>query len=390
MNYVVIIELRGFTAISESLSRELEGINVSSADIRSSIISILSNIISQIKEHDSTTRPQFENILGGDTWGFVFDNFNNSLNFCCKILSTLYNNLHTKGLFYIKPSVSISCTPNISIRDGKLLDDGYINSYRLADKGHSFTLYFHESLLNDLNSKQFFNSDYLKVENDRNIFDWQKYSTELEIISDIKASIYDIMFDENIMFLDNIEKSVNNFIELQNKSQDIFILGGIIDYTQRHFCEYLKSIINLFHNKQIACTVINFIRPNMDSEKTYIAVSIFKKLMVLYPDKLAYSLYQIPNGLPVPTPFHIYDNQFIQFIMRRYIPQRNGLLAVSSFMIKSQKICEYYRDEILENFRNLKKLDNLSYDSFIKQLNLGSEEIEKCDKIVKQFIQEEF
>jgi len=389
MHYIVIMELRGFAEISESLSRELERIDVSSADVRSSIISILSGIIDQIKENGENATPQFSNLLGGDTWGFVFDDFNNSLNFCCKILATLYKNLHIKGLFFIKPAISISCIQKISIKDEKLLDDGYINAYKLADKGHSYTLYFHESLFDDSSAKQYCNGEYIKNENGRNIFNWQKHSTELNIISDIKVSIYDIIFDENIMYLDNIEKSVDNFIELQTKSKNISIVGGVIDYTQEHFHEYLKSIISLFHNKQVQCTVINFIRSEMDIEKVYIVVSIFKRLMDMYPNKLAYSLYKIPSSLPIPTSYHIYDNKYIQFPMRRYVPQRGSMNAVSSFMIKSDKICSYYFNEIMENFKKLGKLDNYHYELFVQNLNLDGKKIISCDKIIEQYLQKE-
>ena len=389
MNYVVIVELRGFANISDVLSKELEEINVSSANIRSSIISILSNIINQIKANNKNINPLFENILGGDTWGFVFEDFDSSLKFCCNVLSTLSENLHTRGLFFIKPSISISCTENISIKERKLLDDGFVNAYKLADKGKAYKLYFHESLSDDLSAKKYFNTEYLDTINNNNVFNWKKYSKGIELTHNNKPSIYDIMFDENIMYLDNIEKTINNFIELQNRSKKIYIFGGLIDYSHEYFNKYLKDIVNLFHNKKVECTIINFIRSEMAIEKKYIIVTIFYKLMNMYKDKIAYSLYEIPNDLPIPTPYHIYDNQYIQFIMRKYIPHKDSVVAVSSLLIKSNQVCDSYSNEFIENFKKIKLLDNNHYDSFVKKLNIDTRKINDCNKIVHEYLKKE-
>jgi hypothetical protein len=177
---------------------------------------------------------------------------------------------------------------------------------------------------------------------------------------------------------------------LQNRSKEILIFGGIIDHTKQYFSKYLNSIISLFHNKEVKCTVINFIRPEIYNENIYITVSIFKKLMDLYPNKLTYSVYNITNSLPMPTAYHIYDNQYIQFIMRGYIPQRDSMNAVSSFMIKSQKICNYYHNEIVENYKKLGRLDNSKYKLFVQNLNIDQQKMKKCKKAIEQFLQERY
>jgi len=399
VKYVVVVELRGFTNISEALSHELEAIKVDAAVIRTSIIKTVSKLVEEIVAQKPDIRPDFQSILGGDTWGFVFSSFGKSIEFACTLLNVLANNAHEYGLFHIKPSVAIDCIDRIKVVDSKMIDDGFISAYRLADRGKSYTLFVGEELykqsIKEIDEySTYISRDIGKGEGDETIgsgkliFDWKRFDVKSKTVLTPRLSYLDIFFDATIMNLDTLEKTVANFIHAQNMVQNIHIYGGIIDPSIEVYDKYLKSIISLFREKEIKCTVLNYAKLS-NKKSGYITVSIFHEIMKRYPSKLAYGLQIVPEDMLDPNPFHIYGNEFAQFIMRSYSPHIGAYSAISSFVIKNQKICDLYTNEFVENFKKAGKMTDLHYDQYVVMLKLSSTERKEYDEIIMEYMEGE-
>ena len=396
MEYVVVVELRGFTKISGVLAFELEAIEVEATIIRTSIIKTVSMLISEIMTQNPDLTPDFQNILGGDTWGFVFSSFRQSIEFSCTLLKVLANNAFEKGLFHIKPSMAINCIQKTKIVDNKMIDDGFISAYRLADKGKSYTLFVGEELYEQSKKEiedytTYFVRDVVQREGNeqegtsRLIFDWKRFNTKIETISLPSLSYLDILFDSNVVVLDTLEKTVANFMHSQNLHQNICICGGVIDSTVDVYRKYLKSIVHLFQHKNSKCTVLNYTKLS-NKKSGYITVSIFYELMKRYPSKIAYGLQILQDDMLSPSPYHLYGKELAQFIMRSYSPHAETFSAISSFVIKSQRICDLYKNEFLENFKKAGRMTKKKYDQYVSRLELSSVERAEYDSIVLEYL----
>jgi hypothetical protein len=144
---IVIVELKGFSAMATILAKDVDVIGVTPERVRASIIETVNRIVDESMTGLMLGKRA---LLGGDTWGFTFQDVEEAVLFGSRALKTIQRMSTEKGFFYIKPSVAIT-VGDPKFQDDKFLDDDSIKAYRFADRGRPFNFYVTEEAIDLVN-----------------------------------------------------------------------------------------------------------------------------------------------------------------------------------------------------------------------------------------------
>src|SRR5208282_5646574 len=131
----VIIELKGFTGIADSLSLRMEKVGITSERIRGAGIDIIENVFTIINKKIPY---EYEKKIGGDTWILKFSNLEDAIKFGYFLFSTFVKYMNQNGIFFIKPVIAINIGEP-KFKDDNFLDNTSIRTYRVADTGEPFS-----------------------------------------------------------------------------------------------------------------------------------------------------------------------------------------------------------------------------------------------------------
>jgi hypothetical protein len=137
MKAVLVLELRGLTQQAEVLVHELEHMSMNTERIRAATIDITKGAITRVS---AAQHPEASGQQGTDTFYWTFPDVDSGAIFGSLLIADLWDKASRQGLYYVKPSLGLGwCEPQVS--DSHLLDDGSLETYRVADGGRAFTLY---------------------------------------------------------------------------------------------------------------------------------------------------------------------------------------------------------------------------------------------------------
>ena len=137
MKAVLVLELRGLTQQAEVLAQELEHVSMNAQRIRAATIDVTKGAIARVSAEQ---HPEASGEQGTDTFFWTFPDVDSAAVFGSLLIADLWDKASRQGLYYVKPSLGLGwCEPQMS--DSHLLDDGSLETYRVADGGRAFTLY---------------------------------------------------------------------------------------------------------------------------------------------------------------------------------------------------------------------------------------------------------
>lgn len=386
---IIIIELKGFSEIATSLLYRMEKIKLKETQIRLKYRNIICDIINksaglhnyiEIKE------------IGGDTWYITYKNMRTALESAYYIMHLAYQEVIKTGLFYIKPVIAVGEASPV-FEGARFVDNDSINIYRIADFGDPFSLYvYNYTTIKDINIvNEPLNSKLidLKQRIEFQEIDWKSKSYTDEQLT-LSSSFYlsSLLPENDIAYFQTIEESYARFIELQNESKNIHIYGGCVKYKDEISDEYVKSIFELFQNKQSKSHVICYIDPKYSKINSYYWLRISQILSETFPDRYIFSFYEIDMKKVKPLSYHIYNEEYVLINLRDYSPQINKTTLNSSVLIRNQVLAKRFIVEFLENFRNIRYSGNVNakINKYIQSIKISEKKKKEIDHNISSLI----
>jgi hypothetical protein len=393
MQTIAVMELKGFTTMADVLSCKMKHIGIESARVRASIVKTVRISIDTAKALQQCNEWYY---LGGDTWFFVFDNLKEGIGFSSLLMGLLLESVTKKGLFYIKPSITINMG-KLEIQNGRFLDNCSILAYRVADKGLPFKL----ALLNDsiLESQKY---EWIKfVEDSERIteisgekhnirfLDWQN------IVSNLNPSLAmpdfelpSFLLDGEMLFSENKEDAINNLINHQKKTSNVYTFGGPVDVQQSRYFDYVKSLIaQAISNKNYKIFILNYL-PIEKPEICYIWIEICSFLSEVMKGKALCKLFVLRKDSMRPISFHVYDSEIVFLGLRSYSMEYGVTTMSSSVMFKNERIAKIFIDEFEGNWKNIASFDAKTYHKILSNFNeIDPETREKAREIINELKQ---
>ncbi len=389
MKGIVIIELKGFSEAAKSLVYRMEKIELEDTQVKLKY----RNIIDSIVTATTTIFPATEiKKIGGDTWVIQFENLETAIKSASHIYQVSYEEVVKTGLFYVKPVIAVG-QANTQFEGERFLDTETINIYRVADSGEPYALYLvdsepetHLKVELSLNPKL---ESLQKTINFHEI-DWRSIEFNEEQLSYEPAFYLSSLLRENdIAFFKSNKDSFNKFVELQNQSKLIYAFGGPIRYKSSEYDNYARSIFDLFENKPCKCYVMSYIDPNGNLTNNYYWLKLCQTFIRDYDGKFTYSFYEVDTSEVKPLAYHIYDEKFIQLVLRNYNPAENESIMSSSILMRNELLAEKYINEFLENFRRVSNQTPESLGIYLDRIQLPKEKKEEIDNYISNLKQNE-
>lgn len=380
MKGIVIIELKGFSEAASSLIYRMEKIELKDTQVKLKYRNIIESIVAK----SSTLFKAIQvKRIGGDTWLIEYDNRETAIKSASHILQITYNEVIKTGLFYLKPVVSVG-EANTVFEGERFIDKETINIYRVADSGEPFALYI-IGPLQELDNTIELTTNPKLTELGKSIsfteLNWRGISFNKNE-SEFESSFYlsSLLHENDIAFFKTNKESFDKFIELQDQSKLIHAYGGPIRFGNSDYDKYAKSIFKLFKTKDCNCYVLSYIDPNSNLHNNYYWLRLCQIFIKDYLGKFTFSFYEVDTSKVKPLSYHIYDEEYIQLVLRNYNPGENESIMASSILIRNKLLAENYINEFLENFRRVKNETQNSLEDYLSKIALSSEEKEQIDK----------
>jgi len=368
MTTILILEIRGFTKLSSDLARDMEIIGLSPDRIRSAGIHFINEAVaqSQLKYHVTNKMH-----LGGDTWFFAFDDFEEGVRFAVVLLNCLHHLVSEKGLFYIKPSMAINIgEPKYS--GERFLDDDSIATYRAADSGRPFHLFVLDKAI-----KLAQRLAWLKLQpiedadvGTKQLIDWQTAQVDLNVEGyvNLAEKLPTLLLDSEVIYSNSPSEAIANISRQQSKASSIFAFGGPVPLDAPVYKNYLRSSVNLIKNKsECKWTVLSYL-PLNETVHTYTWIELCRRLSVLYSDRYAFSAFTIPEGQLRPFSYQIFDGSTVHIGLRSFSPHRGTPTMSSAIMLRNKQIASRFQDEFLENLRQIGILNDAAWGHIINNI----------------------
>jgi len=379
MKGIAIIELKGFSEAANSLVYRMEKIELKDTQIRLKYRNIIDSII--LKSSTVFKSSQIKKI-GGDTWVIEYDNIDTAIRSASHILQITYNEVIKTGLYYLKPVVSVG-EANSIFEGERFMDIETTNIYRIADCGEPFALYIIEPAAEQeniieltVNPKLTDLQKVLKIHE----LDWRKFNfSEMELGFQSSFYLSSLLHENDIAFFKSNVETFDRFIELQDQSNLIYAYGGPIRFRNSSYDKYAKSIFRLFNTRDCKCYVLTYIDPNNNETNNYYWLRLCQIFIREFPGKFTLSLYEVDTSKVKPLAYHIYDQEYIQLVLRNYNPSENESIMSSSILIRNKLLSEKFINEFLENFRKLKNETPDSLEDYLAKINLTSTVKEQID-----------
>lgn len=384
MKGIVIIELKGFSEAAASLVYRMEKIELKDTQVKLKYRNIIDSIV--VKSTTLLNATQIKRI-GGDTWVLVYENIETAIKSASHILQITYNEVVKTGLYYLKPVVSVG-EANIVFEGERFIDNETINIYRVADSGEPFALYIIEPLPEQDNTIDLTINPKLS-ELQKSIrfseLDWRKLTfSENEVEFESSFYLSSLLHENDIAFFKSNKESFDKFIELQDQSKLIYAFGGPIRFRNGEYDKYAKSIFRLFKTKDCKCYVLSYIDPDNNLRNNYYWLRLCQTFVRDFVGKFTFSFYEVDTSKIKPLAYHIYDEEYIQLVLRNYNPSENESIMSSSILLRNSLLAEKYINEFLENFRKVKNETSETLEKYLSQIGLSLAEKEEIDNHIQK------
>ena len=222
MKAVLVLELRGLTQQAEVLVHELEHMSMNTERIRAATIDITKGAITRVS---AAQHPEASGQQGTDTFYWTFPDVDSGAIFGSLLIADLWDKASRQGLYYVKPSLGLGwCEPQVS--DSHLLDDGSLETYRVADGGRAFTLYLVADAIAKtaypfLGPEEEARKAHVKVRP----LDWQA-AVASSTIDQSTVYIPPLLLDSDVVYSDTAAAALNVILSQQEASREILVFGG--------------------------------------------------------------------------------------------------------------------------------------------------------------------
>jgi hypothetical protein len=364
----VIIELKGFTGIADSLSLRMEKVGITSERIRGAGIDIIENVFTIINKKIPY---EYEKKIGGDTWILKFSNLEDAIKFGYFLFSTFVKYMNQNGIFFIKPVIAINIGEP-KFKDDNFLDNTSIRTYRVADKGEPFSLYVLDEAIIQSRHLSWVQLENVKInglpeDQEVQLINWMEIKN-IKNKPQIRDSISlpTLLLDSEIIYSETLNDSVNHIIHQQNSSHSVITFGGPVPFNTQNYKKYLINSIKLIKTKNdCTWTILSYI-PLNEPLIGLTWLELCKRLSIQYPEKFTFSAFTLPDGQLRPFSYHIYDDSVVQIGLRSYSPQHGVSIMNAAIMIRNEKIAKRFKNEFLENLRKVGPIDDIKYAEISK------------------------
>lgn len=385
---VIIVEIKGFAALSTELARAMDEIAVTPERVRASAIIIINEMAAQCAKKYTPTHSAH---IGGDTWYFQFANVDIGLRFGQTFLNGCRRLATEKGLFFIKPSVSLAVgEPKLS--DGRFLDDESIGAYRLADGGKPFHFYIHPNAIQTVSSLGWLELKKLDVAGAQSptavIAAWQKANLPDELgASEIEISLPTLLLDSEVIYSRTAPEAIGNIIRQQASSNSVCAFGGPVPLDIPFYKSYLRETLEcLKRSGGPKFSVLSYI-PLNESPASYSWLELCRRLSVRYSDRFVFAAFTIPEGQLRPFSFQVFDQMTVHLGLRSYSMQSGTPTMSSAIMIRNRNIAERFYGEYLENFRKIEVLSDKAHGEIVSSLpGLTAFTKRECMRMVEELL----
>jgi hypothetical protein len=360
-SFVIIVEIKGFAALSTELARAMDEVAVTPERVRASAIEIINTTASQCAKRNTPTH--FAHI-GGDTWYFQFPALETALRFGWTFLHQCRRLATEKGLFFIKPSLALAIGEP-KLLDGRFLDDESIGAYRLADGGKPFHLYIHPNALQAVSNVPWFKlkpSDAATPDPAKaSIAAWQtSVSPDAEDEPNIDISLPTLLLDSEVIYSRTASEAIGNIVRQQSTSQNVCAFGGPVPLDIPFYNSYLReTLAALRRDDGPRFSVLSYI-PLNEPVASYAWLEVCRRISIRYSDRFAFAAFAIPEGQLRPFSFQIFDQTTVHLGLRSYSMQSGTPTMSSAIMVRNKSIAERFYGEYVENFRKVGAVNDKS------------------------------
>jgi len=366
MKAAIIVELKGFSAIADDLSKRMSAIALTDAKIRSAMREFVNAAIHQI----TPSIPNDETIeIGGDTWVINFRDIDQALSWGIRFFKILERRVIGNGIFYLKPSMAL-VVGDLKFQGGRFLDNETITGYRSADKGEPFVFHAIGEAANYVARKSDTPSD--KVEAGRRIL-WQQFLvSDIPELDGFPISFAHLLLDSEVLFFQTHGEVLKFLQEQQFRSREIRVYGGPAPLRLDFYRDYAASIAKLLENYQTRCSVLNYFSETAPQDAAG-WLFMCSELQKRHPDKFSYSAYLLPKDAIKPVAYHVYDD--VTVVMLRSFDEFSLTHSVSgSIVIRGDQISRRFKNDFLESFRSIGRFDEAKFNVLAASLEtLGAD-----------------
>lgn len=384
MQAIAVLELKGFTQISDSLALKMDEVGLTTERVRISTIDLVRNLIAKLKETFSTNEDHY---IGGDTLFITFDDIDVAIEFSIFLMKGCLDLVNNKGLYYLKPAVCVGYG-ELKTQDARFFDNTSIKTYRIADKGYPFTLWAAGAEV--VNYVKQSSKYIIKEAVDEELVElrWKDYDASEELFLLPEINIPTLLLENEIIFSNSPEDAVSKIIKYQNNSKSIYAFGGPIPSDIAYYNNYLKDTISLVKSdKTKSWNIISYLDLK-DKKSCYYWLELARRLSILNPENYNFTAYIIPENVLIPFSYQIYDEELVHLGLRSYSLKLNRATMNASIIFKSKRIAERYTNEFTESYRKLGKFNDTDFTNLITELGVIESTIRKEGlELVEQLMQ---
>jgi hypothetical protein len=356
---VLILEIKGFAALSTELARAMDEVGVTPERVRASAIDVLNATSAECARDNPPTHSAH---IGGDTWYFQFANLEPALRFAVSLLYRCRQLVTERGLFFLKPSLAIANgQPKLS--DGRFLDDESIGAYRLADSGKPFQLYIHPNARDAVAAVPWFKlrpddpSSPPKFESAVAL--WQEcLPPDLDEAKESPVvSLPTLLLDSEVIYSRTASEAIMNIVRQQAAARNICAFGGPVPLDVPFYKSYLRETLACLREVDgPSFSVLSYI-PQSEAAGSFAWLELCRRLAIRYANRFTFAAFSIPEGQLRPFSFQIFDGTTIHLGLRSYSMQSGTPTMSSAIMIRNRAIAERFYGEYVENYRKIGAAD---------------------------------
>ncbi len=355
MKAVLVLELRGLTQQAEVLVHELEHMSMNTERIRAATIDITKGAITRVS---AAQHPEASGQQGTDTFYWTFPDVDSGAIFGSLLIADLWDKASRQGLYYVKPSLGLGwCEPQVS--DSHLLDDGSLETYRVADGGRAFTLYLVADAIAKtaypfLGPEEEARKAHVKVRP----LDWQA-AVASSTIDQSTVYIPPLLLDSDVVYSDTAAAALNVILSQQEASREILVFGGPPSLNDEMYIHYVRESIRLIRDTENGSqlAIISYLPVN-DSTSSAIWLELCTRLAAECPTRLRFSAFLIGQGQLRPFSYQVFDKKSVHVGLRGFSPFRETPTLSSAILIRNTRIAQLFVNDFNQSFQSIGTVDD--------------------------------
>jgi hypothetical protein len=355
MKAVLVLELRGLTQQAEVLAQELEHVSMNAQRIRAATIDVTKGAIARVSAEQ---HPEASGEQGTDTFFWTFPDVDSAAVFGSLLIADLWDKASRQGLYYVKPSLGLGwCEPQMS--DSHLLDDGSLETYRVADGGRAFTLY----LVGDAVGKTTYpflgpEEQARKANVGVRPLDWRAVVAN-SAIDQSTINIPPLLLDSDVVYSDTAAAALSVILGQQGASREILVFGGPPSLNDEMYIHYVRESIRLIRDAQNGCqfAIISYLPVN-DSTSSAIWLELCTRLAAECPTRLRFSAFLIGQGQLRPFSYQVFERKSVHVGLRGFSPFRETPTLSSAILIRNARIAQLFVNDFNQSFQSIGAVDD--------------------------------